>query len=587
MLVTGSLYAQQKDTVEVPGFYETGNEGTLNDAIEQAQNDGTINNTVFKLKQYEWYILTSTIVIDTNETLELVAPEAPVQQGSLTDDEMKNMAPPQIMWTSSGSPSTTYIIQSFGDLTFKNIWFRYTDTQGNQVSSSIQLEDQPGDKSEKIVCDGCIIDYAQVGANGGGSINVTADHFVGEFKNSYFRNNVDPHFRYYGRAISFPYQSTGWHIDSVKFENTTFANMGYVLMQEGGEWSSNVQFNHCTFLNIAMFSLESGWWQRISVTNSIFVNPFMYGYIPAQVPEGGDPNGGIFTITQVDSLGFEVPFTDPERQILLANTSYKYQDWLLDWMQNNPYSKEMYQQRQEDMIPQPQPYLNESTIAFMDSTDSEGNRVHPLMNRANNYIGVAPRFDEPATNRDSLKVWLLKKWDDNTDADWSYNPESGYNQNWPLPEDLSYENDTLNTGAMGGYPLGDLYHWYPDQYKDWASQRSDEWDRINTWLETGKDPEATAIDQPVAVPTGYELEQNYPNPFNPTTNITYSVPKTGNISLKVYNTVGRLVATLYQGKRQAGNYTATFDASNLTSGVYFYRLKADGVSITKKLVLMK
>ncbi|MCF7802945.1 MAG: T9SS type A sorting domain-containing protein [Candidatus Marinimicrobia bacterium] len=569
----------QKDTVYVQGAIESGQEGTLNDAIEAAQADGSINNTVFKLTSYDYYVLTSTIEIDVGETLEIVGPTPGTTQAS---------APPQIMWTSSGGIDTEYNILTYGDITLKNVWLRYADVQGNQIGSALRFADDPDpDEQERGVFEGVIFDYAPSTTNGSGSVSITADHFVGIFKNSYFRNNVDPHFRYYGRAVSFPYQSSGWHIDSVLFENTTFANMGYVLMQEGAEWSDNVHFNHCTFLNIAMFSLESGWWHNMHVTNSIFVNPFMYGYIPAQVPEGAEPNGGVFSIAEVDSFGFEVDFTDPERQILYTHSSYIYEDWLLDWMENNPYSKEKYQNREEDLIPMPQPMLNQATMDFMDSTDADGNRVHPLMNRAFLYEDVNPRFIEPATNHDSLKAWLLKKWDTNEDTNWAYKPEAGYNQTWPLPENMAYENDTLLTAGMGEFPLGDLYHWFPDKYEEWKAQRSDEVDRIHTWMETGKDPTTGLSPQSDGTITAFTLEQNYPNPFNPTTSIKYSVPKTDHVVLAVYNSLGQEVVTLYEGRKAAGTYTATFDGTDLPSGVYFYRLQSDDVSFTKKLVLLK
>ena len=87
------------------------------------------------------------------------------------------------------------------------------------------------------------------------------------------------------------------------------------------------------------------------------------------------------------------------------------------------------------------------------------------------------------------------------------------------------------------------------------------------------------------VPNAFALEQNYPNPFNPSTKINYSVPNSGFVTLKVYNTLGQEVATLFSGQLQTGKYTATFDGSKLASGVYIYTLNAGGNSISKKLVL--
>ena len=89
------------------------------------------------------------------------------------------------------------------------------------------------------------------------------------------------------------------------------------------------------------------------------------------------------------------------------------------------------------------------------------------------------------------------------------------------------------------------------------------------------------------IPTEYELQQNYPNPFNPSTQIKVSIPETGNYTLKVYNILGQEVATLLNSKINAGNYTFKFDASNLTSGIYFYTFRGNNVVKTKKMILMK
>ncbi|GEM_PF-230915 len=89
------------------------------------------------------------------------------------------------------------------------------------------------------------------------------------------------------------------------------------------------------------------------------------------------------------------------------------------------------------------------------------------------------------------------------------------------------------------------------------------------------------------VPTNFTLEQNFPNPFNPTTNIHYSIPQASQVTLKVYDILGRLVQTLVNTEQKPGNYSVTFNAQNLSSGVYFYQLHAGSFTGTKKLMLLK
>ena len=89
------------------------------------------------------------------------------------------------------------------------------------------------------------------------------------------------------------------------------------------------------------------------------------------------------------------------------------------------------------------------------------------------------------------------------------------------------------------------------------------------------------------IPDDFSLDQNYPNPFNPTTQIKYAVPEAGNVELKVYDMLGREVATLLNKQRQAGRYTVHFDASELASGIYIYRLQSGSEVLTKRMTLIK
>jgi len=89
------------------------------------------------------------------------------------------------------------------------------------------------------------------------------------------------------------------------------------------------------------------------------------------------------------------------------------------------------------------------------------------------------------------------------------------------------------------------------------------------------------------VPNTYALSQNYPNPFNPSTVINFSIPKAGNVKLAVYDALGNEIETILNAYEQPGNYTANFNASKLSSGIYFYKLIASDFTATKKMMLVK
>ena len=89
------------------------------------------------------------------------------------------------------------------------------------------------------------------------------------------------------------------------------------------------------------------------------------------------------------------------------------------------------------------------------------------------------------------------------------------------------------------------------------------------------------------LPGSFNLFQNYPNPFNPTTTINYCVAKEGNVKLTVFNSLGSKVATILDEYKPAGNYSVQFNAGNLASGIYLYRLESGNYSSAKKFIMMK
>lgn len=97
----------------------------------------------------------------------------------------------------------------------------------------------------------------------------------------------------------------------------------------------------------------------------------------------------------------------------------------------------------------------------------------------------------------------------------------------------------------------------------------------------------TEVENEEKIPTEFSLYQNYPNPFNPSTTIKYSIPSSEFVTLKVFDVLGNEVAVLVDEFRPAGRYEATFDAGNLASGIYLYKLQAGDYIQTKKMILIR
>ncbi|HEY3293869.1 MAG TPA: T9SS type A sorting domain-containing protein [bacterium] len=138
--------------------------------------------------------------------------------------------------------------------------------------------------------------------------------------------------------------------------------------------------------------------------------------------------------------------------------------------------------------------------------------------------------------------------------------------NGPTERQYSYTDNTVSNGTVYSYTL------------------------VGVDVNGGRNELRTVSATPEAgqgAVTDYVLSQNFPNPFNPTTSISFDVKEAGFVSMKVYNMVGQEVATLAHGTMAQGRHTVSFDATNLPSGLYIYRMEAANFSATKKMLLMK
>jgi endo-1,4-beta-xylanase len=148
---------------------------------------------------------------------------------------------------------------------------------------------------------------------------------------------------------------------------------------------------------------------------------------------------------------------------------------------------------------------------------------------------------------------------------------------------IFWNNPAVKGITLWGYVQGEMW-----QSTCYLVNSDGTWRPAMTWLAQYVKANPLGINENVSnVPSNFKLEQNYPNPFNPSTNIRYSLAKPSKVTLKVYDILGREVQTLVNKEQAAGQYTVTFYANNLSSGVYFYRLQAGSFTEIKKLMLLK
>ena len=215
-------------------------------------------------------------------------------------------------------------------------------------------------------------------------------------------------------------------------------------------------------------------------------------------------------------------------------------------------------------------------------------------------------YDENGNEVEALeKIWYSNTWHEYRKITSTYNAnnqksswlqEQKYNSTWGNEKRVVYtydENDNMNYAYHEVWDNGNSI-WNKE---DGNIRFKDSSGRIFNLLATEIDVfynEITAVDESTFVPNQFELKQNYPNPFNPSTTIQFALPKVGMVNLKVYNILGEEVAELINREMNAGFQSINFDASHLSSGLYFYRISA-GTSTSsatefvdvKKMLLLK
>lgn len=347
-----------------------------------------------------------------------------------------------------------------------------------------------------------------------------------------------------------------------------------------------IYVNHNTFINCVNVVFETqGVQSNTIITNNIFVNSNIIPWRPNHVEDMAEtaydqvPQGLIDvallpeTMDQVDRkwlVEANLAYWDTEVSDLATESNNiavgGFTTWVNQSMKMNDRTKALFDDNAN------YPYMVEGV--WYDQLPTFTNPADLLTDQ------LELMKEYTIAVNDTTATLALPDWRVTSTGDGSF-----VYSDWPIPVDLSYSDAELLTGATDGLPVGDL-NWFPESKATFVANHTQYYDALVAAWNEGRTV-INSIKELGGLPTEFELMQNYPNPFNPTTVINFTLPKSANVSLKVYNAIGQEVATLVNGFMTAQNYEITFDASHLASGVYVYTLQSDNFSQSKKMILMK
>jgi hypothetical protein len=508
------------------------------------------------------------------------------------------------------------------DLTMKNLHYTSAHTQGQADWSGVNVNGNNLTVTwENVLMEHNRWTWINSNDNPGTSLVV---------KDSYFLNATDQPSRRNGGV----YDAVGVPTESIWVENSTHLENQGMQYKFRSYSPSQVIFNHNTFVNAAgQVFLGFGYLTNFAATNNLFVNSNYLPYYPGLDQAEFSPDDtdfqphGIINLAPLatDDAGNPViissasfpdteSFAEADRQVLVDLNAAYWADELLDIAADLNAAGVEGDVCEGDGCVQGNASLDWSSQAILANERTVGmfedDATWPLLTWGTWYQDGAPGFVDGPDMVQALYDWgydsansgitvgdLLPKV--RSEGNEVGNEIDGEDTNlwivfdWPVAVDLAYTNQTYLDGGYSGYPIGDL-NWFPAEKESWLDQRDAEYAAIENCLSTGC-ALTTAIEEVGgAVPREINLQQNYPNPFSrgQATQIAFSVPQAGDVELKVYDILGRRVATLVNERLAVGNYSADWSGQDeagrdVSSGVYFYTLRVGDRTETKQMVFVK
>ncbi|MFH1197820.1 MAG: T9SS type A sorting domain-containing protein [bacterium] len=559
------------DTLVIKDYIDMGLQpNSLNNAVlGDSVNNPVPAGRVYQLQTNGWYPQSAGLTTPSNRAVEISGADKTI----LVNNNNAATIPPIISGYNDESGSYVGGITWGNDLTVKNI----SQIIGSPDGVGGWAFYGTGAPDRRIVFDNCMMEhnwwvFIQSNGNPGNSFFIT---------NSYFVNLSGRACRRNGGV----YDNVNNNTDTMYVENNTHV-MGQGMMYKFRNYPVEfIYFNHNTFVNCVGSTFETqGVQSKMIVTNNIFVNSNCQPFRPNMTEDLSEQDidnmpAGIINVAALPATMDQVP------RKFLVDKNVAYWDARLADLgteANNLAINGFTTWTKQSMT------MNDRTQGFFND-----NATYPFLTEGQWYDKL-PSFadtrDLLTAQVDACKAFCLSTVDTTSTqvlAPWrvvnATMPDDFIYSDWPIPIDLSYTDaDLLGTD---GLPVGDL-NWFPTQKATYNANKATYYAALLDGLENGhlvSDVEVINSN----IPETFELSQNYPNPFNPATVINFAVPKAGNVTLKVYNSLGQEVATLVNGYKEAQSYKVTFDASNLASGVYIYKLESANLSISKKMLLLK